>query len=128
MLIIQNSNGTKSLLQIKNENNSYSLLFKNDNVIPCEDCGNGAESFYDYNADKSILVFSSSFKSDEEIYKTDFEFKNEGNGIFSLNSVSIFKSEIGKSEENKITLNENNFGTISLKDFDYSKFLSKYVL
>lgn len=128
MLIIQNSNGTRSLLQIENENNSYSLLFKNDHVILCEDCGNGAESFYDYNVDKSILVFSSSFKSDEEIYKTDFEFKNEGNGSFSLNSVSVFISEIGKSEENKITLSENNFGTISLKDFNYSKFLSKYIL
>ena len=128
LLITQNDDGTKSLLQLKNEKNNYSLFFKNDNAIPCEDCGNGAESLYDYKIDKNSLFFSSSFKSNEEIYKMDFEFKNDGNGIFLLSNVNVYKTEVGNSQENKSSLNKNNFGEINLKNFNYSKFTSTYIL
>jgi hypothetical protein len=125
VLIIQN-NDKKSILLIKQKNGKYSLNLKNDEALPCEECGNGAESFYDYKIENGLLSFSSSFKSNETIYQMNFQFKNDSS--FILNHVEIHKSKIGESSEEKIVLDKNKFGLIKIEDFNYSNFLSKYVI
>lgn len=124
----EDDNNTNDLLIIKNEKEGYSVVLENKNAIPCEDCGNGAESFYDYRVDSNSFFFSSSYKSNEDIYKIDFEFAYDKKDIYTLNTVTITKNKMGESTENKTVLNKNNFGLIPIRNFSYSSFLSKYIL
>ncbi|SFI50031.1 hypothetical protein [Halpernia frigidisoli] len=128
ILILNKEDNLKTIILIERTKNNYSLSFANDNAIPCEECGNGAESFYDYKVEKDNIFFSSSYKSNENIYKIDFKFKNNKDNAFILDKVIIYKSEIGESSENKIVLDKSTFGLKTLKDFNYSNFISKYIL
>lgn len=127
IVILNKDDNIKTLIVIKKARNTYALLFANDNAIPCEQCGNGAQSFYDYEVKKDSLLFSSSYKSNEDIFKIDFKFKNNNNSFF-LDEVFISNSKIGASTESKVTLDKTTFGVLTLKDFNYSDFISKYVL
>lgn len=127
VLIGKMDNNTNDLLIIKNDNNGYSVVLENKDAIPCENCGNGAESFYDYRVDNKSLSFTSSYKSNEDIYMIEFEFTNNAKNIYVLNKVTVNKSKIGESIESKTNLNNKNFGIIILKNFNYSNFLSKYI-
>lgn len=124
----KDGSNTNDLLIIKNDNNGYSVVLENKDAIPCEDCGNGAESFYDYRVDNKSLSFTSSYKSNEDIYMIEFEFINDAKNIYVLNKATVNKSKIGESIETKAILNNKNFGIIILKNFNYSSFLSKYIL
>lgn len=125
VFILQNEDANKrTFLLIKNKK----TVIKSENIIPCEECGNGAESFYDYKIENGILYFSSSYKSNENIYQMNFEFTKDQNSFFILNKVIINKSSIGESNENKIILNQKEFGQIKIENFNYSDFVSKYVL
>lgn len=127
-LILQDKKeNSKDFLLLKNIENKYAVLIKNKNAIPCEDCGNGAESFYDYKIDNASLSFSSSFKSNEDIYRMVFSFKNVNSNLL-LDKVKIYKSKVGETSENESSLNKNSFGNISINDFNYSNFMSKFVL
>lgn len=124
----KDDNNTNDLLIIKNDNNGYSVVLENKDAIPCEDCGNGAELFYDYRVDNKSLSFTSSYKSNEDIYMIEFEFINDAKNIYVLNKATVNKSKIGESIESKTILNNKNFGIIVLKNFNYSSFLAKYIL
>lgn len=124
----KDGSNTNDLLIIKNDNAGYSVVLENNDAIPCEDCGNGAESFYDYRVDGKSLSFTSSYKSNEDIYMIEYEFTADVKSIYVLNKATVNKSRMGESLDTKAILNNKNFGIIALKDFNYSSFLSKYIL
>lgn len=113
---------------IKHVDDQYKLILQNKNAIPCEECGNGAESFYHYQVTPVSLAFSSSYKSNNDIYNIDFEFKNGKDNFYSLNKAFVRKSLLGDSSETTITLDKSKFGNISIGNFNYSDFLSKFIL
>lgn len=128
ILILNKDDNIRTLIVIKKAGNSYSLSFANDNAIPCEQCGNGAQSFYDYEVKKDSLLFSSSYKSNEDIFKIDFKFKNNNGNSFFLDEVILSRSIIGASTENRVTLDKTTFGLLALQNFNYTDFISEYIL
>ena len=128
ILILKKDDNLKTIILIERAKNNFSLSFASDVAIPCEECGNGADSFYDYNVDKSNLLFSSSYKSNEDIYKIDFKFKSFKDNSFVLDKVNVNSSKVGESTEKKVVLDQTTFGLIKLKDFNYSNFIGKYII
>lgn len=128
IIILQNPDKNKrTIMLIENKNNKYFLVFANNSAIPCEDCGNGAESFYNYKIENIFLKFDSSYKSNDDIYKLHFEFKNEKNS-YLLNKVIVVHSIIGENIENETVLDRNKFNEINLQTFNFIDFVSNYIL
>lgn len=128
ILILKKDDNVKTFILIEKANNNFSLSFASDVAIPCEACGNGAEAFYDYKVEKGNLLFSSSYKSNEDIYKIDFKFKNFADNSFVLDKVTVNSSKVGESTEKEVILDKTTFGVIRLRDFNYSDFIGKYII
>ena len=129
VLILQDDkDSSRNILFLKKNEEGYSLVIKNNKAIPCEECGNGAESFYDYNLTPALLSFSSSYKSNDDIYRVVFEFKTDKKYIYVLDKVSVHKSLMGDSNEINTYLDTNKFGVIPIGSFNYSEFLEKFIL
>ncbi|WP_415325555.1 hypothetical protein [Chryseobacterium sp. MMS23-Vi53] len=128
IIIIAKDDNFKNIVFLQKSNDNYSLILNSDTIIPCEECGNGGDTFYDYKVNNDILSFSSSYKTNEDIYNINFTFKKHKEKIFLLDNVTISESRIGGSTGKHRILNKDNFGEIGIQEFNYMNFISNNIL